>query len=294
MQVNIDTIILGIIFILAGLLTIFMGKKGSSLNPIAGYRTSWSMKSPETWVAANQYSGRALLIVGIICLLAGFLVWFKPLAHYGILIVTILTTIGIVITITATESYLRRNFNEDGTPKTPGVAVTGNDNTPPVTPPQFTPGEYKLPFSALDYVLEAASLLGIIIAVAAIYYYWPSLPEQIPQHYGAGGKVDAYGGKTIIFMLPVISLALYGFLSLIRWFSPATSGKSITPRQWRLTMDMVNWLKALTVWTFTYLSWMTLQIALGLAHSLHPAFTPIVLAATTLFIGFYAWKIKRS
>ncbi|MGE5390455.1 MAG: SdpI family protein [Deltaproteobacteria bacterium] len=294
MRLTPNTLYLGLIFLFAGGLTLLMAKKGSNLNPVAGYRTSWSMKSPETWVAANRYSGKALLLTGIITLLCGFLVWLEPLARYGLLIVMTVMTLGIVLTIVATETYLRRNFNEDGNPRYGTQTSAQNLKRSSESVRSSSNMSVRLPFSALDYILEGLTWLGIILGLAAVIICYPDLPAKIPQHYGAGGKVDAWGGKGMVVMLPVISLVLYGLMSMIRWLSPSMSGKNVSPRQWRLSIDMINWLKAITVWTFTYLSWMTLQIALGRAEALHPAFNPIMLGSMTLIMVFYIWRILKA
>lgn len=44
-------------------------------------------------------------------------------------------------------------------------------------------------------------LLGVFIYIA---FTWNSLPDQIPAHYNLQGKVDRYGGKANILIMPVI------------------------------------------------------------------------------------------
>ncbi|NLW91844.1 MAG: DUF1648 domain-containing protein [Syntrophomonadaceae bacterium] len=293
MKIDFSTLYLGFIFIMAGGLTLLMAQKGSNLNPVAGYRTGWSMKSPETWVAANRYSGKALLVTGFVTLICGILVWLEPLAPYGMMIVIAVMSVGIVATIAATETYLRRNFDDDGNPKIYrfGVDLHEKPLTGTSQPESALPS--RIPFTILEYILEGLACLGIILALAAVIFYYPELPDQIPQHYGAGGQVDAWGGKGMVVMLPVFSLVLYGLMSMIRWFSPSSSGKKVSLGQWRLSLDLIAWLKAITVWTFTYLSWMTIQISLGQAHSLHAAFNPLMLGSMTIIIVFYIWKILK-
>lgn len=297
MKADFSTLYLGFIFIMAAGLTLLMAQKGNNLNPVAGYRTSWSMKSRETWVAANGYSGKALLLTGIITLLSGFLVWLEPLARYGIWIVIAVMMVGVVASIAATETYLRRHFDEEGHPKTDRSGAELNDKPVAVAgaSQQTSVLPSRMPFNILDYILEGLAWLGIILALAAVIVYYPALPVKIPQHYGAGGQVDAWGGKGMVIMLPVISLVLYILMSMIRWFSPSSSGaKKVTPRQWRLSLDLIAWLKMITVWTFTYLVWMTLQIGLGHARSLHAAFNPIMLVSMSVVMVYYIWKIMQS
>jgi uncharacterized membrane protein len=89
--------------------------------------------------------------------------------------------------------------------------------------------------------------LGLIVAFAPLvvsFAVFPFLPETIPTHF-TGATQDAWSGKwsTIgimaLFMLPVISLVLYGFLYLL---DPTThriayaNGKPIDPKHWAILL----------------------------------------------------------
>ena len=45
--------------------------------------------------------------------------------------------------------------------------------------------------------------IGILIWLVAAY---PSLPDQIPMRYGAGGEITAWSGKGILWLLPIIGI----------------------------------------------------------------------------------------
>ncbi len=63
-------------------------------------------------------------------------------------------------------------------------------------------------------------LIGAMFAVAAIR--WGSVPDRIPVHWNAAGRVDGYGGRFEgLLLMPLIALALYLLLLLIPRIDPA-------------------------------------------------------------------------
>lgn len=292
MQVSFDTLILGLIFLPAGILTLLVAKSGNYRNPLAGYRTTWSMKSAETWVAANRYSGKAMLILAFLLLLTGVLVWWEPLTAYDWPIVMTIMTVGIIVVLVLTERHLRANFNQDGSPKSPGRESSQVSGLTSIQKKKAG-SQVRLEFTGLDYIAELLTLLGLIVSGMALLYFWTRLPQEIPQHFNALGQVDAWGSKGSILILPVFALLTYILLSLPRWFSSSLS-PNMSVRKQRLTIDCLNILKVELVWIFTYLIWMTIQIALGQASGLHPAFLWLVLFLTLLIPGIYVVLIIRS
>lgn len=90
------------------------------INWIYGYRTTWSMKSQETWDFAHRHFSRiwlntgvplwlASITAGLICTRCGDEVLEKLTAG-----ATILQCILLFLTLFPTEIALRRNFDESG------------------------------------------------------------------------------------------------------------------------------------------------------------------------------------
>ena len=68
-------------------------------------------------------------------------------------------------------------------------------------------------------VLVSLALIGVSLALSAWLY--PSLPDVIPTHWNINGEADGFGPKGVAaWLLPVITLALLGFMCLIPWLSP--------------------------------------------------------------------------
>jgi uncharacterized membrane protein len=60
-----------------------------------------------------------------------------------------------------------------------------------------------------------AILIAIINLVYAAYSF-TNLPATIPIHFGIDGKPNGWGEKYTIFFIPIINLALVGFMASVR------------------------------------------------------------------------------
>ncbi len=67
---------------------------------------------------------------------------------------------------------------------------------------------------------QIAILVGMFAAATAA---WPTLPDRLPVHWNAAGKVDAYGGKfEALLLMPIVALALY---AAMRWIPRIDPGR---------------------------------------------------------------------
>ena len=53
-------------------------------------------------------------------------------------------------------------------------------------------------------------IISVIMALPVLYlaWIWPSLPEQVPMHFGLNGKVDRYGHKNGVLTMQLILTAV--------------------------------------------------------------------------------------
>lgn len=284
---------IGLVFVFSGVLLKALGSSGKSRNPVAGYRTSRSMKSPESWIAANRHAAKYFTATGVVIILSGLLLWWKPLPQfYNEVVIIGIMFAGIATSLVATESYLKRNFNRDGSPKT-GQSV--NDKTPfPRVSPKAKETR-RIPFSQLDYLLEVISLAVNILGIFLLIYSWPQLPEQVPRHFNFQGMVDGWGTKQTALVFPILNILIYLSLSLIRFFAPALypARDSTSQRILRLSIDLIAWLKAWTACFFTCFFWGTIEIALGRLDALSSLFLPLALVVNLAIIVIYTSLILR-
>lgn len=61
----------------------------------------------------------------------------------------------------------------------------------------------------------------IVLSFALAAYFYPQMPERIASHWNAAGQADGYMNKLWgLFLLPVISVFVYGLLLLIPTLDP--------------------------------------------------------------------------
>ena len=100
---------------------LFVKNPPKTRNVGFGYRTTWSMKSQETWDFAHYYMGKAWLYAGIplglvtILLLIVFRNLDKDALGNIMLVVFGLQFIGLLLPIVPTEVALKSRFDKKGT-----------------------------------------------------------------------------------------------------------------------------------------------------------------------------------
>lgn len=90
------------------------------INMAYGYRTTWSMKSQETWDFAHKYAAKIWLNTGIplavisIALLLVFRNADKDKLGQVVTIINAVQVIGLLLPIAPTEIALRNRFDKNG------------------------------------------------------------------------------------------------------------------------------------------------------------------------------------
>lgn len=148
----------------------------------------------------------------------------------------------------------------------------------------------KRPSLQIAYDLVAAS--GFLLQILLIARAWARLPSSVPVHYGFSGQPDAWGEKTELLVLPVVSLVLYVGLTWLARYPhklsyPWTITKSNAERLYRLAKSSVGAVQCLLVWLFTAISWQTIRVAMGQTSGLGQAFIAATLGITVITIIVY-------
>jgi len=67
----------------------------------------------------------------------------------------------------------------------------------------------KIESTAFDKILDASSLVLVVLIWVTVFQNYADLPAKIPMHFNAAGEVNEYGNKQMIWLLPGISIALF-------------------------------------------------------------------------------------
>ncbi|MBL7793300.1 MAG: DUF1648 domain-containing protein [Saprospiraceae bacterium] len=158
-----------------------------------------------------------------------------------------------------------------------------------MTDPSFIKKEQE------DYrFLDLVSLLFVVASIVIAVYYYPQLPEKIPTHFNLRGEPDDWNGKNMVFLLPAVTAGLYGMLIFVikyvpnkYWNMPVKITPENADEQYGLARNMIRMLTIMLTACFCYLSYNTIQVALGKATSLNNLFIVIFLGGTGLIITVY-------
>jgi hypothetical protein len=144
-----------------------------------------------------------------------------------------------------------------------------------------------------DVAREVPAVAGWLAGVAWVAAHWAGLPERVPVHFGLSGQADAWGPKGMIALVPAVATFLFVTLTVGQYFGKPNVPWKITPenraRIYRLTKNLIWWLKLQTTWMIAYVEYSQVQVSMGLQRGLGGFFAPVFLGMIffTLSLYFY-------
>jgi uncharacterized membrane protein len=158
---------------------------------------------------------------------------------------------------------------------------------------------HDLERTGADVTLEVLAYLGVFLLVGISAYYYPRLPETIPQHFNLKGEPDGWGGKGSLLIMPIIGVILFTLLTVLSQFPhvfnyPWPITEANARRQYAISRQMLSAVKLALVATFTYITWSMIGTALGRRDGLGPSFMIVETSLLFAIIGFYLVRAKRA
>ena len=155
----------------------------------------------------------------------------------------------------------------------------------------------KIPRSPLENVTEVLAVLGIIVHALTLFYYWSALPDVIPTHFGISGEADGWGSKNTLFVLLVMSVVSYVTMTVLNFFPHIFNYTvEITEKnaraQYSNARSMLNIIKVEMVYLFAYLTWGTVQVALGNASGLDVRIMIIAIILISVSPLYFIWRMR--
>ncbi len=156
----------------------------------------------------------------------------------------------------------------------------------------------KLPLTRMEIGFEVTAALGVLAIIFMTVLFWPALPELVPRHFGFTGKADAWADRNFVIFLPAVALLLYAAMTALgRYPHLFNYPWAITPEnarvQYRLARTFFIVVKTEVVWSFAYVQWKSIQVALGRAEGLGAAWTPVFLMVVFGALGLYLYRASR-
>jgi len=135
-------------------------------------------------------------------------------------------------------------------------------------------------------VIDSLSAVVLILGWWIAFSVYPSLPERVPVHFGLTGKADRWGGRWMIFLIPLVSTVIFALDFWIFEYASPRSPKPI-PTEMRTPLHLL--LLELSV-IFAYITWRMSEVAFGRARGLGGWFLPTTLIAVVATCG---WMLGR-
>ncbi|MCD6599044.1 MAG: DUF1648 domain-containing protein [Dehalococcoidia bacterium] len=156
--------------------------------------------------------------------------------------------------------------------------------------------------------LELIPLTLLILSFYIVLSNYSSLPESIPFHFDAQGNPDDWNSKERIFLLPSIAAAVFVLLTSFNvWFAsvndpkclinlPEKRKEALTEAQAELLRLFIGRclfiLKILILGLLTYLTWQTVELAMGNVSRLGSLFW-LITSVLVIFVVYMVWKSFR-
>ena len=137
-------------------------------------------------------------------------------------------------------------------------------------------------------VIDSLSVVVLILGWRLALSVYPRLPERVPVHFGLKGEADRWGGRWMIFLIPLVSTVIFALDYWIFEYASPRSPKPIPPEM-RTPLHLL--LLELSV-IFTYITWRMSEVAFGRARSLGVWFLPAALIAVFGACG-WMWVLGR-
>lgn len=145
----------------------------------------------------------------------------------------------------------------------------------------------KVERKLFDVIVDRKNWALLIAFWIYILFSYNSLPESIPTHYNFKGKIDAYGSKKMLFLLPIIasiiSLAFHFLVKVPHVFNYIVSITEQNAKiQYQLANRMLRVLRLFITIIFFSLSFTT-------THHIAFWLVPVLITALFLSIGVYLY-----
>ena len=155
----------------------------------------------------------------------------------------------------------------------------------------------NLKITPLEIFLNVITLATFVGTIVYLFSSWTIIPSEIPAHYNAVGEVDRWGGKGEILILPITALLMWVGMTVLEKFPHVYNYMNLTKdnarAQYLNGRLLINVLKNEFVLLFSYITWKSIQIAIGENDSLGVWFLPVFLLIIFGSMGYFIVKSLR-
>ncbi|KAA5823370.1 DUF1648 domain-containing protein [Algibacter amylolyticus] len=157
----------------------------------------------------------------------------------------------------------------------------------------------KLKLTKTDKTLEIFGWVSLLVLWSLTLANYVELPEIIPTHYNSTGEVDAFGDKSNIFALPIITTILFVGLTILNknphvFNYPCEITKENALHQYTNATRMMRVLKLVVVLIFGIIVFRTIENVNGNADGLGTWFLPLTMAMIFIPMIYFLNNANRN
>lgn len=157
--------------------------------------------------------------------------------------------------------------------------------------------DIKPEWSFFEKILQIVCPLIFIGMVIQLATAWGTLPSTIPTHFTAGAA-DGWGGKGILFMVPIMGLALYTLLTIVERFPKTYNFPfEITEKnalyEYQTARECLVCMKVVIVLAFAYVQWNWVEAASGKSSGPGGGFLAVFLVLVAGVLIYYIQRMVK-
>ena len=152
-----------------------------------------------------------------------------------------------------------------------------------------------LPKTKYEWLMDIVGYLALIIMASILIMNWRDMPSEVPAHFDGNGKVDRWGSKMELLVLPGIAIAMHFFLMVFERFPqahnyPERLNDSNREAFYINSRQTLNYMRNIINVLFAYIVYRTVSIAMGDNATLGWPFFAILIVMFVVIV----WKIIKT
>jgi uncharacterized membrane protein len=152
----------------------------------------------------------------------------------------------------------------------------------------------------IDWLIEVIAVIMLLCTIAYTLLEFNSLPDRIPRHFDAAGSPDGFGNKGVILVMPMINTFVFIIITFaqrvphIHNYLVKLTAENIS-RQYQNSIDMLRCIRFVTTIQLSYITFATVETALGRMNGLGTFFIPVTLVfifSVLIFFVIRSYRLK--
>jgi uncharacterized membrane protein len=156
----------------------------------------------------------------------------------------------------------------------------------------------KISLTNLEWILLITSILSLIFIWVYLILNYGKLPQRVPTHTDFLGKINSWGGKGMLFFLPILQTFLFLLLTIVSKY-PHKFNYTVTitaenaERQYRNSRTLMRWITLTISIVFSYIEWNSIKMAKNSSMGFGIWFVPVFIVIMFGIIGIYIYKMIK-